>query len=158
MRDSYASYKPLDMHDSAYAPEGSQGLAVGYTNALLKACPMDRSFEFGDSGIVSTVQDLYRWGQALNTERLIPQSLLAEMFAARVPMPGSIGFAGYGWVIGQQYNHRVFMHGGFIQGFKSLIARYPDDGLIIIMLSNQQNYAVGSISELMLQKVFVKEP
>jgi hypothetical protein len=50
------------------------------------------------------------------------------------------------------------MHGGFIQGFKSLIARYPDDGLIIIMLSNQQNYAVGSISELMLQKVFVKEP
>ena len=50
------------------------------------------------------------------------------------------------------------MHGGFIQGFKSLIARYPDDRLTIIMLSNQQNYAVGSVSELMLPKILVTQP
>jgi CubicO group peptidase (beta-lactamase class C family) len=151
-------FGPLDMHDSAYTPVGNRSLAVGYTSVFLKACPMDMSFEFGDSGIVSTVQDLYRWGQALDTEQLIPQSLLAEMFAPRVSMPGSVGFAGYGWVIGRQYNHRVFMHGGFIQGFKSLIARYPDDELTIVMSSNQQNYAVGSVSELVLQKIFVTEP
>jgi CubicO group peptidase (beta-lactamase class C family) len=73
-------------------------------------------------------------------------------------MPGPAGSAGYGWGILQQYDHRVFMHGGFVQGYKSLIARYPDDGLTIIMLSNQQNYVVGSVSELMLQKIFVAQP
>jgi CubicO group peptidase (beta-lactamase class C family) len=126
-------FGPLEMNDSAYAPDGGYDLATGYIDAFFKACPMDTSFEFGDSGIVTTAQDLYRWDQALNTERLIPQQLLDEMFAARVPMPGSVGFAGYGWGIGQQYNHRVFMHGDFIQGYKSLIARYPDDWLTIII-------------------------
>ena len=146
---------PLGMKDTG--SEGRSRQAVGYVSAFLRACSFDISALSSEGGLVSTVEDLYRWDQALYTERLIPQELLDEMFTAHIPTPEKLGTSelgyGYGWAVGSWAGHRMQMHGGFIFGFKSMIARFPDDRLTVIVLSNQQNYAGGSVSIGVLQEI-----
>ncbi len=136
-------FVPLHMTLTAFETTETPNLATGYISHLLPTCPMDMTFEYGEGGINSTVTDLYRWDQALNTEQLIPRPLLGLMFTAHVPIEnqtGLTGGAGYGWAVGEQWGHPVQNHGGFIHGYTSVIARFPEDRLTIIMLSNQQNY------------------
>ena len=43
---------------------------------------------------------------------------------------------GYGWIISQHFGHRVIEHSGGLLGFTTQIARYPDNQVTIIVLSN----------------------
>ena len=52
---------------------------------------------------------------------------------------------GYGWIIGEKFNHKVVAHNGGINGFATRIARYPDDDNCIIILANFQGLAVGDV-------------
>jgi len=152
-------FGPLHMTRTAFETSETPGLAVGYTDKFLPACPMDMSFEYGEGGINSTVEDLYHWEQALNTEKLISLPLLESIFTAHMPADDQMGITGgigYGWGVGQQLGHSVSLHGGFIQGFTSVIARFPDDHLTLIMLSNQQNYD-ESIYRLLAGKLLTQE-
>jgi CubicO group peptidase (beta-lactamase class C family) len=150
-----AIFTPLGMKDTGFEDEGYQ--TVGYVNAFLRACPFELSALGSEGGLYSTVEDMYRWDQALYTDQLIAQALLDEMFTAHVRMPdkflgGELGY-GYGWAVGQQFGRRMVMHGGLIYGFTSVIVRYPDDRLAVIILSNQQNYSGGTLTAGVLQRV-----
>jgi CubicO group peptidase (beta-lactamase class C family) len=150
---------PLGMASTAFETTETPGLAVGYTNRFLPACPMDMAFEYGEGGINSTAEDLYRWDRALDAEQLIPMPLLQLMFTAHIPVDDQMGItggAGYGWGVGEQLGHSVQIHGGFIQGFTSAIARFPNDRMTLIMLSNQQNYD-ESIYRLLVGKLLSQE-
>lgn len=152
-------FAPLEMASTAFQTTETLGLAVGYTNRFLPACPMDMTFEYGEGGINSTAEDLYRWDRALNAEQLIPRPLLQLMFTAHIPVDDQMGItggAGYGWGVGQQLGHRIQVHGGFIQGFTSAIARFPDDRMTLIILSNQQNYD-ESIYKLLASEMLARE-
>jgi len=46
---------------------------------------------------------------------------------------------GYGWGIGEEGNHLLVSHEGGINGFHSVIARYPNDKIVIIILGNRQD-------------------
>jgi CubicO group peptidase (beta-lactamase class C family) len=132
-------------------------LAMGYKDRFRKADFADMSIPFAAGGLFSTVEDLYRWDQALYTEQLLPQAMLDEMFSphAIIPDSGSPESAyGYGWMIGQEGNRRVFEHGGGIEGFVSVITRYPDDKVTIIILSNQENTPLGVIRREITKKLF----
>ena len=54
--------------------------------------------------------------------------------------PNLTGGAGYGWVVGKQWGHSVQNHAGSIFGYMSVVARFPDDRITAIILSNQQTY------------------
>ena len=43
---------------------------------------------------------------------------------------------GFGWGLGEVRGHRIIEHGGSWQGFKAFIARFPDDGLSVILFAN----------------------
>jgi hypothetical protein len=43
---------------------------------------------------------------------------------------------GYGVVLGDRFNHPLQYHGGGIDGFNSVLQRYPDVNLVIAVLSN----------------------
>ena len=70
---------------------------------------------------------MYRWDQALYTDKLVPQQALDTMFAAHVLMPDADGWGyGYGWMIGPENQQRIIAHYGGFNGFASVIKRYPD--------------------------------
>lgn len=135
--------EPLDMHDSGFDQDAS-GLAVGYVdqNTAAPAQVIDSSFTYSAGALYSTVEDLYRWDQALYTEQLIPRELLDQMFIPRISLnPDAVGSTeyGYGWFILDHQGRRMVGHGGAIDGFRSWIFRYPDDRITIILLSNQED-------------------
>jgi D-alanyl-D-alanine carboxypeptidase len=58
---------------------------------------------------------------------------------------GSVRPYGYGWGLGEMNGHRKLSHGGGINGFSTMIARYPADRLAVIVLSNTAGANVGGV-------------
>lgn len=135
--------EPLGMHDSGF-DQDANGLAVGYIdqNTARPAQVIESSFLYSAGALYSTVEDLYRWDQALYIEQLISRELLDQMFTPRVSLyPDAVGSVayGYGWLVLDHLGRQVVFHGGAIDGFRSWIFRYPDDRITIILLSNQED-------------------
>jgi len=131
-------FSPLGMMDSGLSPDPAR-VATGYVDASLDLSAPVPPDAVADGGIFSTVEDLYRWDQALYTELLVPQALLDQMFTAQVAIPESDSGYGYGWEITQTEGHSLYIHTGNIDGFKAYIGRLPDHQLTVILLLNQHD-------------------
>ncbi|MGV0028515.1 serine hydrolase domain-containing protein [Phormidesmis priestleyi] len=133
-------FVPLQMVNSGYDHNNSD-LAVGYRDQTsVPADFIDMSIPYAAGGLYSTVEDLYRWDQALYTDKLIPTNLRDKMFTpfALMPDSGGLGY-GYGWGIGKEGNHPIVSHEAGVNGFHSVIARYPNDKIVVIILGNRQD-------------------
>ncbi|MFD2933115.1 serine hydrolase [Spirosoma flavum] len=103
---------------------------------------LDMSIPYAAGSLYSTVEDLYRWDQALYTDKLLSAASKATMFT---PFLGSyeegFGYA-YGWIVGKaKVGERkdsllLIAHGGGINGFNTLISRAPQDKQLVVLLSN----------------------
>lgn len=153
---SYAEFveeqilKPLEMWNSGYDfnLDYVTDRALGYAAVGQPANPIDPSTLYAAGALYSTVEDLYRWDQALYTEQLLSQALLDEMFTPH------LGEYGYGWRISGNYGRRTLNHGGLINGFSNYMARYPDEQLTVIVLSNLQSTDAYGIGKYLAQLVF----
>jgi CubicO group peptidase (beta-lactamase class C family) len=129
-------FKPLGMENTGY--EGNQ-VAVGHKTTGQEAPAPDLLFRYSASGLYASVEDLYLWDQALYTEKLLPQEHLKMMFTGYARTP-SMDFEdadyGYGWFIGKTLGRRVILHGGGMSGYTSMILRFPDERVTIIVLRN----------------------
>jgi CubicO group peptidase (beta-lactamase class C family) len=142
---------PLKMQNSGFEAnrQAIVDRAIGYPNKSSNADDINNSTFFSSGGLHSTVEDLYTWAQAISTDQLIPQSLREVMFTPFVSIPDSEASYGYGWGIGQQFGHAWIGHAGSVPGFQSEIDRYPEDGVVIILLSNREDTNLGlTASEL----------
>ncbi|CAN5617753.1 serine hydrolase domain-containing protein [soil metagenome] len=147
-------FTPLQMVNTGYEHDKAL-LAIGYANARDEADLIDMSIPFAAGGLYSTVEDLYRWDQALDTEKLLPKPLWDIMFTAQAAIPNSNGSSyGYGWVLGQQLGHRSVGHNGGIEGFVTSYNRFPDDKVTIILLSNRQDINPNQISSELARIIF----
>jgi CubicO group peptidase (beta-lactamase class C family) len=91
-----------------------------------------------DGSLYFTILDLAKWDSALYTEKLLKQSSLDLMWTPVKLKDGQAnkGNYGFGWVIDQKNGHRCIQHDGSWQGFETAIARYVDDHLTVVALSN----------------------
>ncbi len=146
-------FEPLGMSNTGY-DHGQADLALGYETSGSYPVMLDNpDVLFACGALYSTVEDLYRWDQALYTARLVSQKTLDAMFTAYVVIPDSGGQSyGYGWVI-RLGTPRLIMHDGVLTGFRSVIFRYPDDKTTIIVLANQQNLDPISLAGLIAGKL-----
>ena len=144
---------PLGMTNTSYENIRTPGInhAVGYSpqgDTLVKASFVDVSIPFSAGALSSTTEDLLRWDAALYTTKLVSQKSLDEIFT---PFKSNYG---YGWGITKQYNRRVVAHSGGITGFTSFIARFPDDRVTVIVLSNNEDAPSQKIGGALTAIVF----
>jgi CubicO group peptidase (beta-lactamase class C family) len=135
--------------------------ATGYASWSDKALPIDVSVFYAAAGMYSTVEDLYRWDQALYTDTLVTRTSLRAMFTpfACVSDCGTSSAVqyGYGWFIGQQAHHPLLFHGGAVPGSASYLLRYPQDKLTIVVLSNLESAPVDpTIAQGLAHLVFAQ--
>ena len=146
--------EPLGMNDSGYDHHRTrlakragayQSTLDGYVNAGY----LDMSVPYAAGALYSTVEDLYKWDQALYTEKVLLSKYKRTMFKGNVkaPHPTRSMDYGYGWFIeavklksGDDSSNarelRAIGHGGGINGFHSLIQRIPEDRHLIVLLNN----------------------
>lgn len=142
-------FKPLDMNDTVIVNGKKliQNRASGYSvnNKQIVNCDMvDNSFEFGAGGIYSTVEDLYKWDKAIYSDKLLKKDSWDKMFTPHSE------YYGYGWITGNieinNVKKKVIGHNGLTFGFSSVFFKYVDDDTVIIVLSNFENFRVGSLA------------
>ena len=90
----------------------------------------------GDGGIYSTVDDLFKWDQALYTDELVRQSALVEAFSPGKVEEGTSTY-GFGWNIGQGGDGKYVWHQGNQAGFRAFIERRLKERVSVIMLTNR---------------------
>ena len=91
-----------------------------------------------DGALYFTVLDLAKWDAALYTEKLVKKSSFDQMWTVMKLNNGQPNKASYGfaWAIKDLNGHKVVEHSGAWQGFTTHIARYVDDKLTIVVLTN----------------------
>lgn len=131
-------FESIGMENSGY--EGKE-IAVGYKPTGMEAPTPDVLFRYSASGLYSTVEDLYLWDQALYGEQLLAQEYLDMMFTGYATTP-SVDFKGakygYGWFIGKTLDRSVIFHGGSMSGYSTMLMRFPDERVTIIVLRNYE--------------------
>ncbi len=124
--------------------------AVGYTprrNGYWQV-PFDHlDGATGDKGVYSTVEDLFKWDMALNSEKLVKFSTLYDAFQpAHTFKFASNRNYGFGWRL-QLLDDGSWLtfHTGWWHGFKNYYMHNAKDNSSIICLGNVANHSLGRI-------------
>ncbi|MEJ0103194.1 MAG: serine hydrolase [Bacteroidota bacterium] len=108
----------------------------------------------GDGSIYSTVEDLYKWDQALYTEKLVRKSTFDEAITAGKTNDGKSTGYGFAWFIDKPGVE--ISHTGSWSGFRALIVRYLQNNQTLIILDNSENFIARSVAKNILDdKPFV---
>jgi len=101
----------------------------------------------GDKGVYSTVEDLYKWDQALEHAKLIPADIQEEEFAPGRTNRGAEVPYGFGYRLKSCPWGRLVYHNGLWGGFKSSFLRYIDAQTTVIGLNNTNSTALHALVE-----------
>jgi CubicO group peptidase (beta-lactamase class C family) len=99
-----------------------------------------------DGSLYLTVYDMAKWDAALYTEKLLKRASLAQMWTPVKLNNGKTQAYGFGWGFADVNGHHVIEHGGAWQGFTTYIARYVDDKLTVIVLTNRAGADPGRVA------------
>ena len=116
-------------------PLAASGYGPAGINSYEKAPYLDWSNKTGNGSLYSTVDDLYRFDRALNTDTLLKAATRQKYF---VEGRGNR----FGWFNRKRAAHRVMSSNGRSPGFTAQLDRFPDDDVTVIVLSN--SYATVS--------------
>jgi CubicO group peptidase (beta-lactamase class C family) len=150
-------FKPLGMNDS--------GVDLGRKLVLNRADGYNLDKEFihtvvnnmssmvGAGAVYSTVENLYLWDRALYTDTLVSKQTMQRIFT-----PYFASYGGYGWDVSHYDIHDKpkmrMAHYGDVEGFVSYFARYVEDDLTVIVLSNTMIAPVQEINNTLAKLVF----
>ncbi|MBA3682669.1 MAG: serine hydrolase [Bacteroidetes bacterium] len=140
-------FDPLGMKNSGlYPPNGIlKNSAIGYTETnegLIQAAYIDMTIPAGAGALYSTVEDLFLWDQALYSEKLVKKETIEKI------MTVFLDNYAYGWMVTKYKEHKKFFHGGGIEGFNTVINRFTDDDMCIIILKNVDNYQLFNANKM----------
>ncbi|HYG80817.1 MAG TPA: serine hydrolase domain-containing protein, partial [Pyrinomonadaceae bacterium] len=104
----------------------------------------DPSFKLAGAGYLSTAEDVARFGAAFLKPGFLKESTIDELFRPlRTSAGEDTGFA-LGWRAGKDSRNRRIIHqpgGG--PGISSWLTLYPEEKLVVAILSNQTGAPVG---------------
>jgi CubicO group peptidase (beta-lactamase class C family) len=91
-------------------------------------------------GFLSTSSDMILWDKALREKNIILKKvnweLLWQPFIKTSDNPAAKSYYGFGWIIDEYNGHKIISHGGSNTGFRSYYARFVNDGLSVIIMTN----------------------
>jgi CubicO group peptidase (beta-lactamase class C family) len=144
--------KPLGMEATRSSQPAAMipGRAAGYEwagNSFQNRPPLTEN-AYAAGSIVSTPRDLAKWDAALNGEKLLKRSSLNQMWTPATAAGGAVAPFDYnsGWFIDIYHGHHVVYHSGGTPGFSSVIYRFLEDGLTVIILTNHGDRVIDHLA------------
>jgi CubicO group peptidase (beta-lactamase class C family) len=132
--------------------------AYGYTlkeDKLIKKDQSRYSYLLGDGGVYSSVEDFYKWDQALYTSKLVKPETLKEIMTES-SKEGDIPY-GYGWYLQEKYGTCCVWHSGGTSGFSTYYARYPKEKFSVILFANQADGISTEDLGRKIEDIYMKE-
>jgi len=161
------------IHDKLFIPAGMNnsymtdfnliipGRADGYMHnhdTLINATAMYAIRPSG--GFLSTSSDMIKWEKAISEGKIILKKdnwqKLWQPFIKTSDKADSKEYYGFGWAIDEYNGHKLIVHGGANIGFRSVFARFVNDGLSIIILTNTDEANPRAIANALADYYFRK--
>jgi CubicO group peptidase (beta-lactamase class C family) len=134
-------FKPIGMNNSRYAHNTKlvRNRANGYTRSdkdFENAAYLSMTQPYAAGSILSTVEDLFKWQQALISYKLVKKETLIKAWSEYKLSDGTNISYGYGWRMGFIQDSKSVWHGGLINGFITMSMYLPIEDVFISVLSN----------------------
>ncbi|MCI0411293.1 beta-lactamase family protein [bacterium] len=130
-------FLPAGMEESGFKTKPEKilsSLAIGYGGT--RTIPGPNWLNIGNTGIVSNVEDLYRWHMALQSDRVLSKKSREKFFSAYVKTDLPFDY-GYGWWIEKDPRFgKVVWHSGNSNSFSGVYRWYVDRRMLVILLTN----------------------
>jgi len=162
-------FAPLEMDGTLACEKGRSEVrrrAFGHARAgdgFRQADQSPTSATLGDGGVYSNLEDLARWDEALRVNELLsPASMKPALTPARLAdgseprwpaepggdnlRPGTPVSYGFGWFLDAWRGRSRMWHHGETRGFRSVIERFPDDLLTVVVLANRDDIDVRALA------------
>jgi CubicO group peptidase (beta-lactamase class C family) len=142
-------FEPLGLHDTQWRDDYRR-IVKGRSSAYATRNGrwlIDRPIEnvHGNGGLLTTVDDLLKWNEALAAGALGGQPFIDMMHQRGVLNDGrSIDYAA-GLFVGTLDDVREISHTGSTAGYRAFLARYPDQRIGVAVLCNAGNVSPGTI-------------
>jgi CubicO group peptidase (beta-lactamase class C family) len=139
-------FKPLGMnHSFVFDPaKGLPNKATISYNSGYSPHPNDyRDGVYGDKGIYSTVQDMYRWDQSFYQNTFLNNQTIEMAYGpCSFERPGIKNY-GLGWrMFCYPDGYKIIFHNGFWHGNNTCFYRFVKDNFTIIVLGNKASQAI----------------
>jgi CubicO group peptidase (beta-lactamase class C family) len=138
-------FGPLGMKHSYYGnteriiPRRIPGYQMG-KDGFVNAPYLSMTQPYAASALLSSVDDLGVWNEAVFSGKLVKKEWLDKAFTPYPLKNGESTGYGYGWFIANYQGHRIIEHGGGIHGFSTYEMTLPEDRIFLAILTNS---AVG---------------
>lgn len=129
----------------------------------------DLTYKFASGGMLSTVEDLVRFGAALNRGGLLKRETVAEMYRSQLGkikrfdekgLPNDLEFEqGLMWRSFKDPAGRTFLnHCGSVKGFNACLVNYPDADLVVALAGNADDVTPGRTPTVNIAQFFLLAP
>lgn len=153
-------FKPLEMNNTGtYYDKMEEDYAIGYMG-ITELTPVHEDeivlkIAYGAGNILSTVNDLYKWDRALQTEKLVKKETLDMIFDIQEKMPESDMYTfdgyGFGWFVENNPElGKIVSHGGNTLSYSAQLSKYVDKDITIIITTNAGSYVLGPVEETLV--------
>ena len=145
-------FEPLGMGSTAYEGRERNGMkrvegyARGASEPFEPAKPISMTLPYAAGALISTVDDLARWGGTIDRKALLSAASWKQMFRPRVLNDGEVTRACAGWFVERQaFGREAYYHAGGIAGFASMIYWVPEERIFVVVLLNNVGQAVSAL-------------
>ncbi|MCI0616785.1 beta-lactamase family protein [bacterium] len=154
-------FSPLQMTNTIAYEAGISKVpnrSYGYVQENNRFTPSDQSLTsavLGDGGIYTSVNDLFKWDQALYADKILSQKMLKEALTVTSPTTDieNSGY-GFGWYITKHRDTDLFFHRGHTCGFTNLIERYPEKKFTVVILTNRRDAKILDLGKRIFDLYF----
>jgi CubicO group peptidase (beta-lactamase class C family) len=134
-------FEPLGMHNTSGAQNETiiPGRVAGYergANGLQNASYLSMTHPYAAGALMSTVDDLLLWDEALYSDQLVSKAMLERAHRPFVLNDGTPTAYGYGWAIFDYDGDHIVAHAGGINGFQTYALRIPAEHVYVAVLMN----------------------
>ncbi len=172
-------FQPLHMDQTLAFVNGANSIpnrAFGHSKREGKFVQTDQSptsATLGDGGVYANLDDLAKWDDALARHTLLSEmemqpalepAKLADGSATRWPAtpggdnldPGRPVAYGFGWFLDPWQGHPRMWHTGTTQGFRTVIARFPQSQFSVIILCNRTDLDPAALAQRVADQMLKK--
>ncbi len=135
-------FKPLGMRHSYYGhvkpliKNRANGYTEGEPSGFANADYLSMTQPYAAGSIMSTVEDLVTWTQAVHGGKVLKPESLKKAFTPNILPDGTNTYYGYGWQIGNMMGSQTIEHGGGIHGFLSMLLYVKEEDVCVAILTN----------------------